>query len=107
MPKDSGTKMGIEDDMWFIPEPSPGQLSRLYDELTRISNIQERSKAMSEEKNPVKENIKEAQEFFKKVKEGSEKYQGIPDKQLTEKIKKVGEGAGEIVKHIEERVDHK
>jgi hypothetical protein len=98
--------MGIEDDMWFIPCPEPGQLSRIYDELTRICNIQEerRIKAMSEE---TKKTIEEAGEFFKKVKEGAEKYQGIPDKKLTEKIKKIGEGAGEVVKHIEEHKDHK
>ena len=76
----------------------------IEDELTRMYNAQERNKAMSEE---TKKTIEEAGEFFKKVKEGAEKYQGIPDKQLTEKIKKVGDGAGEVVKHIEERIDHK
>jgi hypothetical protein len=58
---------------------------------------------MSEE---TKKTIQEAGEFFKKVQEGAEKYKGVPDKQLTEKIKKVGEGAGEIVKHITEKTDH-
>lgn len=54
----------------------------------------------------TKKTVKEAQEFFKRVEEGAQKYQSIPDKQLTEKIKKVGEGAGEVVKHITERTDH-
>jgi hypothetical protein len=40
------------------------------------------------------------------VQEGAEKYKSVPDKQLVEKIKKVGEGAGEIVKHITEKTDH-
>ena len=51
----------------------------------------------------TKRQAKEAKEFFKQVQQGAEKYKGIPDKQLTEKIRKVGEGAGEIVKHITER----
>lgn len=59
---------------------------------------------MSEE---TKKQIQEAGEFFKKVQEGAEKYSSVPDKQLTEKIRKVGEGAGEVVKHIEEKTDHK
>lgn len=58
---------------------------------------------MSEE---TKKTIKEAGDFFKKVQEGAEKYKNVPDKQLTEKIRKVGEGAGEVVKHITERTDH-
>ncbi len=58
---------------------------------------------MSEES---KKTIKEAQEFFKKVEEGAKTYQNVPDKQLGEKIKKVGDGAGEVVKHITERTDH-
>jgi hypothetical protein len=77
-------------------------LSKLYDELTEICNKQ-KSRAMSEE---TKKTIKEAGEFFKKVQEGAEKYKAVPDKQLGEKIKKVGEGAGEVVKHITERTDH-
>jgi hypothetical protein len=81
---------------------SPGDLEILYNELTEVSNKQEQS-VMSKES---KEQVKEAGEFFKKVQEGAEKFKGIPDKQLTEKIKKVGEGAGEIVKHITERTDH-
>lgn len=81
---------------------SPGDLEVLYEELTRVSQIQEQ-RAMSEE---TKKTIKEAGEFFKKVQEGAEKYKSVPDKQLGEKIKKVGEGAGEIVKHITERTDH-
>lgn len=58
---------------------------------------------MSEE---TKKTIKEAGEFFKKVQEGAEKYKAVPDKQLVEKIRKVGEGAGEVVKHITEKTDH-
>jgi len=81
---------------------SPGDLDVLYEELTQINKIQEQ-RVMSEE---TKKTIKEAGEFFKKVQEGAEKYKSVPDKQLTEKIKKVGEGAGEIVKHITERTDH-
>jgi len=54
----------------------------------------------------TKKQVKEAGEFFKKVQEGAEKYKSVPDKQLGEKIKKVGEGAGEVVKHITERTDH-
>lgn len=81
---------------------SPGDLDILYEELTMVSNRQE-VRAMSEE---TKKTIKEAGEFFKKVQEGAEKYKNVPDKQLTEKIKKVGDGAGEVVKHITERTDH-
>lgn len=81
---------------------SPGDLEVLYEELTRVSQIQEQ-RIMSEE---TKKTIKEAGEFFKKVQEGAEKYKSVPDKQLGEKIKKVGEGAGEVVKHITERTDH-
>lgn len=81
---------------------SPEGLAELYDQLTRVSEIQ-RNRAMSEE---TKTTIKEAGEFFKKVQEGAEKYKAVPDKQLGEKIKKVSEGAGEIVKHITERTDH-
>ncbi len=77
---------------------SPDDLAKLYDELKQIERIQ-----MSEE---TKKTIKEAGEFFKKVQEGAEKYKSVPDKQLTEKIRKVGEGAGEVVKHITERTDH-
>lgn len=55
---------------------------------------------MSEETKKV---LKEATEFFKIVREGAEKYQSIPDKGLGDKIKRVREGAGEVVKHIEER----
>jgi len=81
---------------------SSDELSKLYDELIEISKKQ-RNRAMSEE---TKKTIKEAGEFFKKVQEGAEKYKSVPDKQLTEKIRKVGEGAGEVVKHITERTDH-
>lgn len=58
---------------------------------------------MSEE---TKKQIQEAGEFFKKVQEGAEQYKSIPDKQLTEKIRKVGEGAGEIAEHIKKKTDH-
>lgn len=59
---------------------------------------------MSEE---TKKQVKEAQKFFKEVKERSDQYQKtIPDKHLGDKFKKVGDGAGEIVKHITERTDH-
>lgn len=81
---------------------SPGDLEVLYNELAMVSSKQEQ-RIMSEE---TKKTIKEAGEFFKKVQEGAEKYKAVPDKQLGEKIKKVGEGAGEIVKHITERTDH-
>lgn len=81
----------------FVPVPAD-ELSKLYDELTEVGRIQ-----MS---NETKKTIKEAGEFFKKVQEGAEKYKGVPDKQLGDKIKKVGEGAGEVVKHITERTDH-
>jgi hypothetical protein len=77
---------------------SPDDLAKLYDELKQVERIQ-----MSEE---TKKTIKEAGEFFKKVQEGAEKYKSVPDKQLGDKIKKVGEGAGEVVKHITERTDH-
>lgn len=80
---------------------SPGDLDILYEELTQITKIQE-ARAMSEES---KKTIKEAGEFFKKVQEGAEKYKSVPDKQLGDKIKKVGEGAGEVVKHITERTE--
>lgn len=81
---------------------SPGDLDILYEQLTLVSNKQEQ-RVMSEE---TKKTIKEAGEFFKKVQEGAEKYKNVPDKQLTEKIRKVGEGAGEVIKHITERTDH-
>jgi hypothetical protein len=80
----------------------PALLELLYNELSIVSSKQG-SRAMSEE---TKKTIKEAGEFFKKVQEGAEKYKAVPDKQLGEKIKKVGEGAGEVVKHITERTDH-
>ena len=80
---------------------SPGDLEVLYEELTQISKIREQ-RIMSEE---TKKTIKEAGEFFKKVQEGAEKYKSVPDKQLGDKIKKVGEGASEVVKHITERTE--
>lgn len=74
-----------------------------YEELLILAN-EERNKAMSEE---TKKTVKEAQEFFKTVEEGAKTFQGVPDKKLAEKIKKVGDGAGEVIKHIEERTDYK
>jgi len=54
-----------------------------------------------------KEKVQEAQKFFKEVEKKSEEYrQAIPDKGLGEKLKKVQEGAGEVIKHITERTDH-
>lgn len=55
---------------------------------------------MSEE---TKRTVKEAGEFFKKVQQDAERYKSIPDKDLGSKIKKVQEGAGEVVKHIQEK----
>ena len=86
----------------LLIEPLSADLAKLYDELVEIDRKQ-RERNMSDE---TKKQIQEAGEFFKKVQQGAEKYQGVPDKQLTEKIRKVGEGAGEIVKHITERTDH-
>jgi len=78
-------------------------LPRLYDELRRVSEIQ-RNRAMSEE---IKKQAEIATEFFKKVQEGAEQFQKtIPDKQLSEKLKKVGENAGEVVKHLVEKTEH-
>lgn len=97
----TGKRMPKDFKFEFI-DGSPGDLELLYQELTMVSNKQEQ-RIMSEE---TKKTIKEAGEFFKKVQEGAEKYKSVPDKQLGEKIKKVGEGAGEVVKHITERTDH-
>jgi len=52
-----------------------------------------------------KDTVREAADFFKRVRENSEtlhKKSGF-DKQLSEKIRRVGEGAHEIVKHIEHK----
>ncbi len=55
----------------------------------------------------TKRTVKEAKEFFKTVQEGAEEFsKAIPDKQLGEKLRRVKEEAGEVVKHIEERTDH-
>lgn len=51
----------------------------------------------------TKKTVKEAGEFFKKVQQDAEKYKSIPDKDLGGKIQKVQEGAGEVVKHIQEK----
>jgi hypothetical protein len=80
---------------------SPGDLDILYEELIQINK--KREKIIMSEQN--KKTIKEAGEFFKKVQEGAEKYKSVPDKQLGEKIKKIGEGASEVVKHITERTE--
>jgi hypothetical protein len=58
---------------------------------------------MSEES---KKTIKQAEEFFKTVEEGTKEFGSIPDSGLQKKIKKVGEDAGEVIKHIKERTDH-
>lgn len=58
---------------------------------------------MSEESKKI---VKEAKDFFKQVEQGAEKYKAIPDKKLGDKIKKVQESAGEIVKHISDNTDH-
>lgn len=56
---------------------------------------------MSEES---KKSAQEAQKFYKKVSEESERFsQAIPDKQLSEKLKKVSESSQEVVKHIEQK----
>jgi hypothetical protein len=54
----------------------------------------------------TKRTIKEAKDFFKRVKELSGDYDSIPDPGLQQKIHKVKEGASEVIKHIEERTDH-
>lgn len=51
--------------------------------------------------------VKEAKEFFETVQRGATRYTNIPDPGLQQKIKKVSEGAGEVVKHIQERTDPK
>ena len=59
---------------------------------------------MSEE---TKKQSQEAQKFFKEVEKKSEEFQkSIPDKGLGEKLKRVQQDAGEVVKHITERTDH-
>jgi ribosomal protein S6 len=54
-----------------------------------------------------KESLEKIQKIFETVKEGSDKLikesEKLGDKGLTKKIQKVQEGAGEVVKHIEER----
>ncbi len=51
--------------------------------------------------------VKEAQQFFEQVQKGATRYTSIPDAGLQQKIKKVSEGAGEVVKHIQERTNPK
>ena len=59
---------------------------------------------MSEESKQSAEKIKK---IFEQVKEGSKELVkeagGFGDKELVRKIQKVQEGAGEVVKHVEER----
>jgi hypothetical protein len=54
-----------------------------------------------------KESLEKIKKIFETVKEGSDKLikesEKLGDKGLTKKIQKVQEGAGEVVKHIEER----
>ena len=55
-----------------------------------------------------KQAAKEIQESFKKLHQASEdlhkKSTTVGDKTLTEKIQRVKEGAGEVVKHLEKRI---
>ncbi len=54
-----------------------------------------------------KQSLEKIKKIYETVKEGSEKLikesEKLGDKGLTKKIQKVQEGAGEVVKHIEER----
>lgn len=54
-----------------------------------------------------KESLDKIKKIYETVKEGSDKLvkesEKFGDKNLTKKIQKVQEGAGEILKHIEER----
>lgn len=57
----------------------------------------------------VKKDAGEIKKFFETVKEASEelgKRSGGFDKELSTKIQKVKEGAGEVVKHVEKKMDH-
>ena len=55
----------------------------------------------------TKKTVEEAQKFFKHVQQESERYTtAIPDKSLGEKLRKVKEGAGVVVEHIEKHKDH-
>lgn len=59
---------------------------------------------MSEDK---KQDVKDAKEFFKQVEEGAKVFREIiPDKKFGEKLKQVQDGAKEVVKHIEEKLDN-
>jgi hypothetical protein len=54
-----------------------------------------------------KKTVKRAQEFFETVQQvGEELVKVVPDKQLSEKMRRVTKEAGEVVKHIKERTDH-
>ena len=85
-------------NLCFI-DGSPGDLDILYEQLTQITKIQE-ARNMSQE---TKKQVKELGEVTKKFQQDIEKYKSIPDKELGGKIQKVQEGAGEIVKHIQEK----
>lgn len=85
-------------NLMFV-DGSPGDLEVLYNELILVTQKQEQ-RIMSEQ---TKKTVKEAGEFFKKVQQDAEKYKSIPDKDLGGKIQKVQEGAGEVVKHIQEK----
>ncbi len=58
-----------------------------------------------------KESLEKIKKIYETVKEGSEKLvkesEKLGDKNLTKKIQKVQEGAGEVIKHIEERKEPK
>lgn len=55
----------------------------------------------------TKKSSEQAKEFFKTVQEGADQFSKvIPDKQLGEKLRRVKEDAGEVIKHIEKRTDH-
>jgi polyhydroxyalkanoate synthesis regulator phasin len=56
----------------------------------------------------TKEQVKEAHKFFQEVSEKSKQYQkSIPDKGLSEKLRKVEQSSEEVVKHIDERSEPK
>jgi len=55
----------------------------------------------------AKQEVEEAKKFFKRVQEESTKHISIPDSNLQQKIKRVSEGAGEIVHYIEEKSNPK
>lgn len=58
-----------------------------------------------EREETIMSDVKEAQQFFEQVQRGATKYTSIPDAGLQQKIKKVSEGAGQVVEHIKERTN--